>query len=333
MLVSWNVTRACNLLCKHCYRDAGKKDADELNTKEAKGLLDELAGAGFKIIVFSGGEPLLRQDIYELISYAVKLNLRPVLGSNGTLIDLKTSQRLKDAGLRRAGISLDSVEPEIHDNFRKIKGAWQKSVEAMRNCRQIGLEFQMHTTVTRWNFTQVEKLIDFACEMGACAYHIFFLVPTGRGKHLSQVYLLAQEYEGLLRTILQRQKNLPLELRPICAPQFMRIAKEKNIPLRFERGCLAGLSYCCILPNGDVHPCPYLPIEAGNVRKDKFSAIWKSADIFLKLRSLNYAGRCGGCEFSSSCGGCRANAYWQSGDFMQEDKTCVYEPKRENTFI
>lgn len=333
MLISWNVTRACNLKCKHCYRDAGKKDPNELTTQEASGLLDEISCAGFKIIVFSGGEPLLRKDIYELISYAAKLGLRPVLGSNGTLIDKKTAKMLKDVGLMRAGISLDSVESQIHDDFRQIKGSWQKSVEAMHNCQETGLEFQMHTTVTRWNFMQVERLIDFACEVGASAYHIFFLVPTGRGKDISQVYLTPQEHEELLHKILDRQKTVPLELRPICAPQFMRIAKEKNIALRFQRGCLAGVSYCCILPNGDVHPCPYLPINIGNVRKDKFSSIWKNAGIFLKLRSLDYGGRCGICEFKSSCGGCRANAYWQSSDFMQEDKTCVYEPKGAKTLI
>lgn len=327
MLISWNVTRACNLLCKHCYRDAGKKDPDELSTQEARGLLDEIALAGFKIMVLSGGEPLLRKDIYELISYASAKGLRPVLGTNGTLIDETVALKLKQAGLMRAGISLDSVDPKIHDDFRQKKGSWQKSVEAMKNCRDIGLAFQMHTTVTRWNRDQIEKLIDFAAQSGASAYHIFFLVPTGRGKDIDRIFLTPQEYEQLLPKILDRQKGLPLELRPICAPQFMRIAKEKNIPLRFERGCLAGVSYCCIIPNGDVHPCPYLPLKIGNVRQEKFSSIWKNAPMFIRLRSLDYAGKCGRCEFKGSCGGCRANAFWQSGDYMHEDGTCVYEPK------
>lgn len=322
MIISWNVTRACNLKCKHCYRDAGKKDSNELNTEEARGLLGEIARAGFKIVILSGGEPLARADIYELISCARSFGLVPVLGTNGTLIDKETAQRLKEAGLKRAGISLDSVDSKVHDEFRQVKGAWLKSVDAMRACKSIGLEFQVHTTVTRYNREGVEKITDLACEIGACAHHIFFLVPTGRGKEIEESVISPEDYETLLRGILKKQKNTTIELKPVCAPQFIRIAKQLNLSLRFQRGCLAGISYCCILPDGDVHPCPYLPLRLGNVRELKFSAIWQENQILKELRSLDYKGKCALCGYKDTCGGCRARAYHYSGDYMDEDQIC-----------
>jgi len=322
MIISWNVTRACNLKCKHCYRDAGTKDTDELNFKEAKGLLEEIARTGFKIVILSGGEPLLREDIYELISYARSCGLRPVLGTNGILINQEIARRLKGAGLVRAGISLDSIDSKIHDEFRQKNGAWQKSVSGMQACKIIGLEFQIHTTVTRRNFKEILRITDFACEVGANAHHIFFLVPTGRGKDIEDSTISPQDYEILLQNILKKQKGLSLELKPVCAPQFIPIARQMNLDIRFQRGCLAGISYCCVLPNGDVHPCPYLPIRLGNVREHNFSLIWQENSVFKTLRSLDYKGKCGGCEYKDTCGGCRGRAYYNSGDYMQEDIIC-----------
>ncbi len=322
MIISWNVTRACNLKCKHCYRDAGKKDSNELSTEEAKQLLGEIVRAGFKIVILSGGEPLLRQDIYELIWCARVNGLIPVLGTNGTLIDTEIARKLKQAGLKRAGISLDSVDSKIHDEFRQVKGAWERSVNAMRACKSVGLEFQIHTTVTRHNREGIEKVTDLACDIGAGAHHIFFLVPTGRGKEIEESVISSEDYESLLKRILKKQRNTPIELKPVCAPQFIPVAKQMNLPIRFQRGCIAGISYCCILPNGDVHPCPYLPLRLGNVREFNFSAIWQENDILKELRSLNYKGKCGQCGYKDTCGGCRARAYHLSGDYMDEDPIC-----------
>ncbi|MCM8800865.1 MAG: putative heme d1 biosynthesis radical SAM protein NirJ2 [Candidatus Omnitrophica bacterium] len=325
MIVSWNVTKACNLNCKHCYRDAGKKDPSELNTKEAKELIKEISKSKFKIVVFSGGEPLLREDIYELISFSSKCGLRPVLGTNGTLINKDVAKRLKKAGLGCAGISLDSLNPEIHDEFRQKEGTWNKVLEAMKNCKDEGLRFQVHTTVLKINFKEITEITDFASELGASSHHIFFLVPTGRGREICDSSLSLTEYKMLLKKILEKQKETNIELKPVCAPQFLPLSKRLGINMSFERGCICGISYCCILPNGDIYPCPYLPVKIGNIREDKFSLIWQKGEILNRLRSLNYKGRCSICEYRISCGGCRARAFYYSGDYMAEDPNCIFK--------
>jgi len=330
MLISWNITKACNLKCEHCYRDAGEVARNELTTKEGKSLLAELKTLGFKIVIFSGGEPLLRDDLYELIRFAKKLGLISVLGTNGILIDNDCAQRLKDTGLKRVGISLDSVDCNQHDRFRAHPGAWDRTVLAMKHCRSVGLEFQVHTTVTKKNIDEILKITDFAQAIGADAHHIFFLVPTGRGKQIDNIIPEPDEYELLLNNILEKQSSVRLELKPVCAPQFIRIAKVKKISLRFEKGCLSGTKYACILPEGQVHPCPYMPIDLGNIREGGFTKIWQESKVLEDLRNLELKGKCGICEFKTVCSGCRAAAFYQSrGDYLAEDLNCSYEPKRK----
>ena len=186
MIISWNTTNACNMYCKHCYRDAGCKAEEELSTAEAKKLLDEIARAGFKIMIFSGGEPLTRPDILELVAHATKLGLRSVFGTNGTLITPEMAHGLKAAGAMGMGISLDSMSPAKHDTFRSYPGGWAGAVEGMKNCRAVGLPFQIHTTVMDWNEKELEAITDFAVELGAVAHHFFFLVPTGRAETIEE---------------------------------------------------------------------------------------------------------------------------------------------------
>jgi len=325
MIISWNTTRECNLLCRHCYRDAGEKECDELSTAEGKALLDEIAKAGFKIIIFSGGEPLLREDIYELVEHARKLALRPVFGTNGTLISREVAQRLKDAGAAGIGISLDSLNTKKHDELRGVEGAWQQALDGMANCRTVGLPFQVHTTVFDWNDHEFEAITDEAIKRGAVAHHVFFLVPTGRGKDMVAEALEQQRYERLLHRIMSKQKEVSIELKPTCAPQFMRIAKQKGLDMRFTKGCIAGTSYCCITPKGDVHPCPYWPLKVGNVREMLFSEIWRTNPLFEELRGAKLGGHCGICRYADSCGGCRARAfYYQHGDYMAADPWCLF---------
>lgn len=325
MIVSWNTTNKCNMYCKHCYRDAGLKNVHELNTIEGKALIDEIAKAGFKIMIFSGGEPLMRADIYELVGYAAKIGLRPVLGSNGTLITTEVAQKLKNAGAMGVGISLDSLNPKKHDEFRCYVGAWREATRGMKNCREAGLPFQIHTTVMNWNMNEILDITDFAASMGAIAHHTFFLVPTGRGSDIEKQSLNPEQYEGLLTDIMRKQKDVSIELKPTCAPEFMRIAKEMGMNLRFSRGCLAGTSYCIISPIGDVQPCAYLNLPIGNVRQTPFSEIWSSNPIFKELRTLDYTGKCGICKYKKACGGCRARvAYYNNGDYMAGDDSCSY---------
>ncbi|NLY55004.1 MAG: putative heme d1 biosynthesis radical SAM protein NirJ2 [Firmicutes bacterium] len=325
MIISWNTTRACNLKCKHCYRDAGAKEQRELTTAEGMKLLEEIARSGFKIMVFSGGEPMLRDDIYDLVAYARELGMRPVFGSNGTLITKEVAQKLKDAGALRMGISIHSSTPDHHDELHQVPGSWAAAIEGVKNCLEVGLGVQLHTTVTEPNYDDVENITDLAVELGAEAHHVFFLVPTGRGKELVGEMLTAAHYERLLHRILDKQKMVDIELKPTCAPQFMRIARMKGMEMRFTRGCLAGTSYCVITPNGDVNPCPYLPLKVGNVLETPFDKIWAESPIFKDLRTMEWGGRCGTCDHKDVCGGCRARAYYATdGDYMAEDPWCLY---------
>lgn len=329
MIISWNTTNACNMYCDHCYRDAGCKAEDELSTQEAKTLLDQIAKAGFKIMIFSGGEPLLRPDILELVRHATARGLRSVFGTNGTLISEETAQALKAAGAMGMGISLDSLDREKHDAFRKFPNAWEGAVRGMRNCRKAGLPFQMHTTVMDWNQDELEAMTDFAVAEGAVAHHFFFLVPTGRAATIEAESLRARAYEETLTRILQKQQSVDIELKPTCAPQFMRIAAQMGLKLRFSRGCLAGTSYCIISPTGKVQPCAYLNTPLGDVREMPFDEIWRNNPVLQELRTLDYKGGCGSCAYKRACGGCRARAaYYHGGDYMAEEPWCLYQGRQ-----
>lgn len=329
MIVSWNTTNQCNMFCDHCYRDAGAKASEELSTAEAKELLDEIAKAGFKIMIFSGGEPFMRDDIFELVAHAVSVGLRPVFGTNGTLITPDVARKLKEVGTMGVGISLDSMDKEQHDKFRRYPGAWDEAVRGMKNCKDAGVPFQIHTTVMDWNEHELLDITDFAVESGAVAHHFFFLVPTGRAVNIAEESLRAEQYEKTLTDILKKQQEVDIELKPTCAPQFMRIAKEMGMDLRFGRGCLAGTHYCIISPKGDVQPCAYLDIPIGNVRDVPFNKLWQESPVFQELRTLNYKGGCGKCRYKKICGGCRARAYfYHDGDYMAEEPWCLYHGRR-----
>lgn len=329
MIISWNTTNKCNMYCEHCYREAGVQADQELSTEEGKNLIDEIVKAGFKIMIFSGGEPFLRADIFELVEYASKAGLRPVFGTNGTLITLDVAKKLKEIGTMGIGISLDSLNPKKHDSFRSYEGAWREATLGMKNCRDAGLAFQIHTTVMDWNKEEILDLTDFAVSMGAVAHHLFFLVPTGRGVNIEKESLDAQQYETLLTEIMKKQQQVNIELKPTCAPQFMRIAKEMGMKLRFSRGCLAGTGYCIISPTGKVQPCAYMKIEMGDVRETPFSEIWDNHPVFKELRSLDYKGDCGICKYKKACSGCRARAaYYNQGDYMAAEPLCSYKPEK-----
>ena len=328
MLVSWNTTNQCNMFCDHCYREAGARLEDELNTDQAKKLIREIKKAGFHIMIFSGGEPLMRSDIYELGAYATQQGLRAVLGTNGSLITPQVASALKEAGFMAAGVSLDSLDPKKNNAFRKLNQAFELTLEGMRNLKAAGLPFQVHTTVMDWNVNELEGLTDFAVEIGAMAHHIFFLVPTGRAVNIEEEGLRVAEYEKTIARVMEKQKQVNIEIKPTCAPQFMRVADKKGIPVRFSRGCLAGISYCIISPRGDVQPCAYMDIRLGNVKEKDFDEIWQQNAMLQELRSAAYKGKCGICDYKDRCGGCRARAYYYSGgDYMAEDEWCLYRPR------
>lgn len=326
MIVSWMTTNRCNLNCRHCYQDAGEAKSEELSTEEAKNLIDGIARARFKIMIFSGGEALMRKDIFELVAYASAQGLRPVFGTNGTLITPQVAERLKSSGAKAMGISLESMDAEKHNAFRGDPTAYQRTMKGIENCRNAGLPFQIHMTIMDWNQDEVCDVIDFAESAGAMAVYLFFLVPVGRGIQIEGSILPVGEYEELLRRVMNKQKEVSLTIKPTCAPQFMRVAKELDVPVsrRFTRGCLAGLTYCIISPVGKVRPCAYMTEEAGDIRETPFDRIWKESELFKRLRTRAYGGSCASCGYADICGGCRARAaYAHDGDYMAEDSYCV----------
>lgn len=269
----------------------------------------------------------MRPDIYELGAYATEQGLRAVMGTNGSLITPEVARQMKAAGFMAAGVSLDSLDPDKNNAFRKLDQAYQLTVAGLHNLRAAGVPFQIHTTVMEWNVGELEAITDFAVEIGAMAHHIFFLVPTGRAVQIEDEALRVVAYEQTLARLMEKQKQVAIEIKPTCAPQFIRIADKKGVPLRFSRGCLAGISYCIISPTGNVQPCAYLDMPLGNVKEIPFDVIWRENEVLHRLRTMDYQGKCGICDYKSSCGGCRARANYYNGDIMAEDTWCLYHPR------
>ncbi len=345
LIISWNLTRKCNLKCSHCYINATSNGLiNELNTEESKLLMDQINEVSRPLLILSGGEPLLRQDVFELIRYGSDKGFRMGLGSNGGLIDTKTAKRLKEAGVKTVSISLDSVNSTKHDEFRGVAGSWKKALKAIEALRNNDVLVQVNTTLTQQNYDEIDEIMALAEQIGVENFHLFFLVPTGRGAKIADIS--PSMYESMIKTTFAKTFRHRLNVRPSCAPQFMRIAKDMGIDMRqWIRGCIAGLYYCRVYPNGDITPCPYLPVKLGNVRKESFKEIWFSSPMLKTLRDpFSLKGKCGVCEYRDLCGGCRARAYGLSGDFVDycgdlhepadlkgdylaEDPWCVHEPK------
>ena len=345
LVMSWNVTRECNMKCSHCYINATEdKLNNELTTDEAKKLIDQISQVSRPLLILSGGEPLLRKDIFEIIKYGASKGLKMGLGSNGSLINNKIAKQLKNAGISTVSISIDSNIPMQHDEFRGVKGAWKKAINACKTLHKNNILVQVNTTLTHQNYDQIDDIMSLAEDIGVENFHLFFLVPTGRGIKLNDIS--PQKYEEMITKTFAKVANHRLNVRPSCAPQFMRIAQGMGLDMRqWIRGCIAGLYYCRIYPNGDVTPCPYLPIKLGNSREQNFKEIWFNSKVFEALRNPNaLKGKCGACEFRTICGGCRARAYGLSSDFidycgdlhlpseiekdyLSEDPWCVYQPK------
>lgn len=333
-LVTWNTTPRCNLSCSHCYINAnGPKDYHELSTVEGFSLIDQIAEVGRPIVVLSGGEPLLRNDIFDLARYGTDRGLRMTMGTNGTLIDGVVAKRLRDSGIKRAAISLDSSSPTVHDEIRGMDGAWARSLEGIRACLNEEVGVQANITVSMRNHQEIGDLLDMVKELGVRDVHLFFLVPTGRGEIKDTIE--PEEYESLIEETLGRTSD-ELTIRPTCAPQFIRIAKQMGLDTsRWNRGCIAGINYCRILYNGMVTPCPYLDLVVGDIRGSTFSDIWNDSTILRAMRDpKNLKGKCGRCEYKGVCGGCRARAFGMaqikavgSEAIFGEDPWCLYDPR------
>ena len=325
-LISWNLTKKCNLRCPHCYLEAGKKAHHELATQECLGLLDEMKLLGTEMVILTGGEPLLRKDIFDIAGRASELGMWVVMGTNGVLVTDKVAQKMVDCGIKGVGISIDSIDPRKHDSFRGGPDAWKYSVRALDICRAHGLEVLVQTTVMAMNQEEIPALIDFAREKGAWSFNLYFLVQTGRGQEMND--LSPQQTASMLSDLVDTQDRYrPMLVRSKCAPQFKQIAYERGRGGLESGGCMAGTEYGRITPTGDVTPCPYMMTVAGNVREQSFTEIWQSSKVLEELRDVKQLkGRCGRCEFNELCGGCRCRAQAAFGDYLQEDPACTYQP-------
>lgn len=367
--VSWNLTQRCNLECAHCYMSAfsGADTRGELSTAECRRVIDEIAQVNPNVfLILTGGEPLLRRDIFDIAGYATEKQFTVVFGTNGVLLREKEARRMRAAGVLGASISLDSTDPRRHDLFRRLPGAWDGAVRATKIMRAEGLDFSLHMSVTDWNLGEVPAMIDLARELGAKVLNFFFLVRTGRGQNLTDID--PEQYERILTylakvqgvgngppSFLQRRLGLgafpaagapggfedpwsmpvgragDLLVRAKCAPHFRRIIYQLDPSSRLlgnyaHGSCPAGKHYCRITPEADVTPCPYMPVSAGNLRRASFADLWNGAVVLDELRDPKLGGRCGACEFSKICGGCRCRAYATYGDYLAEDPACAYQP-------
>ncbi|MFQ6122622.1 MAG: radical SAM protein [Dehalococcoidales bacterium] len=345
-LVAWELTRSCNLFCAHCRGSAGQgKYDDELSTEECFHLIDQILEVGKPIIILTGGEPLVRQDVLPIAKYAVTRGLRVVMGSNGTLITQEMATKLKKVPISRIGISLDFPTAELQDDFRGKAGAFEAALAGIINTRQAGIEVQINSTITKLNVNYLNELLSLALKVGAVAFHPFMLVPTGRGKGLESVELPPEQYEQTLNWIYDKQLELgdKMFFKPTDVPHYLRVVKQRQKQSRrikgvgltngrdsvnfISRGCLAGTGFCFISHRGKVKGCGYLDVEAGDIRKESFSQIWSDSPLFCSLRDLsNLKGKCGVCEYKRICGGCRARAYEATGDYLEAEPYCIYEP-------
>jgi AdoMet-dependent heme synthase len=339
-MIAWEVTRGCNLACVHCRASAEQGPyPGELSTQECFGVMDEIASFSKPIVILTGGEPLLRPDIFDLSRYGTDKGFRMVMATNGTLMTAEGVQKMTASGIQRISVSLDGPDSETHDAFRKVKGSFEASLKGIELAKQGGLEFQINTTITRMNLHLIADILKLAVDLGAAAHHIFLLVPTGRGKGLQDQEISALDYEKTLNWFYEQRERVPLQLKATCAPHYYRILRQrakkegkKITPKEYgldamTRGCLGGISFCFLSHVGQVQPCGYLELDCGNVRNQSFKEIWESSPVFLNLRNTDgYQGKCGICEYRKVCGGCRARAYESSGDYMNEEPYCIYEP-------
>jgi len=338
-VVAWNLTRRCNLECAHCYIAAGPSEdaALELDTSACLGIVDQLLAVNpAPLIILSGGEPLLRRDLTEIAHYAFANGATVVVGTNGTLLTDERIAGLKAAGVSGVAVSVDSLRPSYHDNFRRGAGALAEVQAALGRLAAARLDFIVQTTVTKGNRAELERLTAWSAEQGAVSFNCYFLVATGRGASLSD--LAPAEYEAVLVDLArwQREYRGRMLVRAKCAPHFMRHVHqtEPDSPLlNYATRCPCGTQYCRIAPDGKVTPCPYLPEVAGDLRVQSFADIWRSAPLFRRLREGELGGKCGRCEYRAVCGGCRARAFALEGDVLAADPSCVYEPTGDTALL
>ena len=342
-LVSYSITSKCNLACRHCYSQSTEAGADDdLSGPEALKVIDELANWGIGLLIFDGGEPLCREDFFDIARYASSQGLRTVIGSNGTMIDRATARSLKEAGIRSAAISLDGANAQTHDWFRGKEGAFAAALAGAAACKAEGLPFQFNTVVRRQTLPQITELLRLAVEYGAEALELFDLVLAGRARSECQGQELdLEERRELMEWLAQAQVDYPIVIRVPACPMYPLVLKEREIrpkyvPMEvlaripyYSRGCAAGMpfGYLVIRANGELNPCMLLQTDLGNVRQSPVRAVWEGSPVLAQLRDRDrLRGACGRCAHKATCAGCRGRAYEQTGDMLASDPGCWLKP-------
>ncbi len=364
-LIFWETTAGCNLACIHCRRVtvADQLLPQDLSTAEAFDLIDQIAAFARPIFVLSGGEPLFRPDIFDIARRAAEAGLIVALATNATLIDAGVARRIRQAGVQRVSVSLDGADAPTHDIFRGA-GAFERALAGMAHLRQAGVPVQINTTVARHNLHQMPETLALAQELDAVALHLFLLVPVGCGVEIAaDQQITPDEYEQVLNWMYDAEMQGGVELKATCAPHYFRIARQRQVEERRQgvfrerpashhrqahmvgqvanlphngpqamhtmtKGCLAGTGVCFVSHRGEVFPCGYLPLQAGNVRQQPFREIWEGSALFAELRDPDLlTGKCGLCEFKRVCGGCRARAYGMTLEYLGEEPFCTYQPE------
>jgi radical SAM protein with 4Fe4S-binding SPASM domain len=357
-LVFWETTARCNLTCKHCRRlDAlGTQGTDLYDTTRAKDFVDQVAECGRPLLILSGGEPLLRKDIFEIATHAVSRGLIVSLATNGTLIDDEKADRIKASGIRRVAISVDGGDPATHDAFRGLPGSFEGALAGLRRVRERGVETQLNCSVSNHNVHQRQQVFDLALAEKVSALHFFVLVPVGCGLEIAESHRLGSaQVEEFLTWLVDQTVSSPVHLKATCAPQFFRIRAKKGVKRQAPphaaaghpgghpgglpgarlmeaetRGCLAGQAVCFVSHEGDVFPCGYLPMRAGSIREKRLKEIWETSTAFKEFRGMEQlAGKCGFCEYRSACAGCRARALGHTGNVWEADPYCAYQPEKK----
>ncbi|MHC5082850.1 MAG: radical SAM protein [Planctomycetota bacterium] len=332
-IVAFEVTDRCVLKCRHCRAAAMEAGVDPLDTDACKHILKGLADYSKCVVIFTGGEPMMRDDLIELIGYSRSIGLRPVMATCGYHLTEQTLADLKEAGLLSISFSLDGKDAATHDAFRKVDGAYDMTLKAVGLTKEIGMRFQFNTTLTKLNAEQMDDIAQLAVEQGASCWNPFILVPVGRGDGIRDLLFEPNEYEAVLEKLAAMRENLPIELRVTCGPQYARIIRQQKQPdAEMVPGCLAATSFAFISHRGDIQTCGFLEINAGNLLENDydFGRIWESSELLKNLRDHSlYKGACGSCGYLATCRGCRARGQAVCGDYLANDPICKISLARQ----
>jgi len=342
--LAWEITRRCNFACVHCRSSSDLVAAEhpDVPLAEAKRILDDIAAFASPVVVLSGGEPLLRQDVFEISRYGDSLGLRMCLATNGSLVTAEICRDILQANIKMVSLSLDGANAASHDDFRGQAGAFAGVMRAIELFRGHGIPFLVNSSFTKRNQAEIPQVYRLVKSLGATAWYMFMIVPTGRGEDIMAELIPAHVYDEILAWHYQTEKaENELLMRPTCAPHYYRVVRqmvkaegERFTPrsLQFStggsKGCLAGQLICLLDVDGQVLPCSYFPLSAGSIRRQSLRDIWENSELLQKLRDFSaYEGRCGRCEYIQVCGGCRARAYAVTGNYLAEEPFCAYQPK------